>query len=221
MTRPFPALTLNARLGLLLGLLGVGALVIGNPATGPRVTLDPVELSRIVQTETDHVSVEELADWIIRGKKDFRLIDLRSEADFATYHIPGAENVQLTALAGHGLLRNEKIILYSEGGIHSAQAWFLMKAREYQGVYLLRGGLEEWKETILFPRLPSAPTAEQAAVFEKKKEVSKFFGGTPLSGSPSGQSGTAIAMPQLAMPPVSAAGAATGGAPAKKKKEGC
>jgi rhodanese-related sulfurtransferase len=221
MKRPFPLLTLNARLGLLLGLLGVGALVIGNPAAGSTVTLDPVELSRIVQTETDHVSVEELSDWIIRGKDDFRLIDLRSEAEFAAYHIPGAENVQLPALADHGLLRNEKIILYSEGGIHSAQAWFLMKAREYRGVYLLRGGLEEWKETILFPRLPSTPTAEQAAVFEKKKEVSKFFGGSPLTGAAPEQPGRTIAMPEPVMPPAPAAGSAAGGAPVKKKKEGC
>jgi rhodanese-related sulfurtransferase len=213
-------LSLNARLGLLGGLLGFGALVIGNPSGTSGVTIDPQELARIVQTETDHVSPETLADWIIQGKADYRLIDLRSDTAFAQYHIPGAENVPLTALSGYGFLRNEKIVLYSDGGIHSAQAWFLLKARDYRGVYLLRGGLEEWKEQILFPTIPENPTPEQAAAFEKRKQVSTFFGGTPLAGTRQ-EGAAAIAMPAPAMPAPPAAGAATGGAPAKKKKEGC
>jgi rhodanese-related sulfurtransferase len=211
-------LTLNARLGLAAGLLALVALFIGNPSGTSGVTIDPQELARIVQSETDHVSVETLADWIIQGKADYRLIDLRSDTAFAQYHIPGAENVQLTALSGYGLLRNEKIILYSDGGIHSAQAWFLLKAREYRGVYLLRGGLEEWKEKILFPTAPEIPTAEQAAAFEKSKQVSTFFGGTPLAGTRQ-EPGAAIAMPKV-LPAPPAAGAASGG-PVKKKKEGC
>ena len=213
-------LTLNARLGLVVALLGLGALINGNPSRTSGVTIDPQELARIVQTETDHVSVEELADWIIQGRADFRLIDLRSEAEFTQYHIPGAENASITALSEHGLLRNEKIILYSEGGIHSAQAWFLLKAREYRGVYLLRGGLDEWKEKVLFPAIPEHPTPDQAAAFEKMKQVSTFFGGTPLTGTRE-QSGIAVAMPKPAMPAPPATGAAPGGPPAKKKKEGC
>ena len=214
-------LTLNARLGLLLGMLGLGAYCIGNPTRGAGVTIDPQELARIVQTETDHVSVDELADWIIRGNTDFRLIDLRSDTEFTQYHIPGAENVSITALPEYGLLRNEKIVLYSAGGIHSAQAWFLLKAREYRGVYLLRGGLEEWKDRILFPRIPDNPTPEEAATFQKMKQVSTFFGGTPLTGSMPEQPATAIAMPTPAMPAAPATGASASGTTVKKKKEGC
>ncbi len=213
-------LTLNARLGFVLALLAIGALIIGNPSQGAGVTIDPNELARIVQTETDHVSVEELADWIIQGKTDFRLIDLRSDTEFAAYHIPDAENVAITALMDYGLLRNEKIVLYSGGGIHSAQAWFLLKARDYRGVYLLRGGLDEWKERILFPRIPRDTSPDQIAAFEKMKQVSTFFGGTPVARNPE-QPGTAIAMPTPAMPAAPAAGPSAGATDAKKKKEGC
>lgn len=211
--------TLNGKLGLLLALLGAGALVIGNPGKGASVTLDPQELARIVQTETDHVAPEELADWIVQGKTDFRLLDLRSAEEFNAYHIPGAENVAITGLADYGLQRNERIILYSEGGIHSAQAWFLLKAKEYRGVYLLRGGLEGWKDEVLFPRIPDSPTPEQAASFEKKRNVSKFFGGTPSAGG-SALPEVTSAMPKIEMPPAPAGGGAAGG-PKKKKKEGC
>ena len=76
----------------------------------------------------------------------------------------------------------KKIILYSDAGIHSAQAWFLLKANGYKGVYILRGGLEEWKDSILFPRLVENATPAEIAAFEKAKEISKFFGGSPQVG---------------------------------------
>ena len=83
--------------------------------------------------------LEDLADSIIKGKTDYRLIDLNKENVFSEYHIPTAENFPITSLAESGLQRNEKIILYSEGGIHSAQAWMLMKSREYKAcIYAYR-----------------------------------------------------------------------------------
>ena len=60
------------------------------------------------------------------GRSDYRLIDLRGERDYSAYHIPTAENVTLTALPESALLANEKIVLYSDGGIHASQAWMLL-----------------------------------------------------------------------------------------------
>ena len=218
MIPPFSHWTVNQKLGALLLALGAVALVIGNPAGGSAVRLDTKELARIVERETDHVGVDELADWIIRGRSDYRLIDLRAEGDYRQYHIPGAENIPLTSLEEYGLPRNEKVVLYSEGGIHSAQAWFLLRARDYRGVYILRGGLEEWKDRILFPQLPGSATPDQTADFEKRKEVSKFFGGTPQKATAGQENqGMTMALPKLQMP---VAPPATG-TPGKKKKEGC
>jgi hypothetical protein len=59
----------------------------------------------------------------------------------------------------------------------------LMKAKGYKGVYTLLGGLEEWKQTILFPSLPPFHSPKDSLAFEKKKEISKYFGGSPQSGS--------------------------------------
>ena len=140
----------NTKLGLLVCLLGLIAAFAGSPYQGTRVTLDTTDLAGIVQREVDHVNTVDLADWIVKGKSDYRLIDLRSKAEYDQYHIPGAENVPLATLPDYGLERNEKVILYSEGGIHSAQAWFLLKARGYKSVYMLRGGLDDWKDLVLY-----------------------------------------------------------------------
>jgi hypothetical protein len=210
--------TLNQRLAALAIVLGALAVVAGDPYQGHTATIDAKELAIIVQKEVDHIAPLELADWIIQGRSDYRLIDLRSEKEFSTYAIPGAENVPMASLTDHGLTKNEKIILYSEGGIHSAQAWMLLRSLGYQGVYILRGGLEGWNDEVLFPTLADNADAATRINFAKTAEVSKYFGGSPRSGG--GQ--TTAARPAIAAPKldVPTAAAPAGGAK-KKKKEGC
>jgi rhodanese-related sulfurtransferase len=211
-------LSLNRKLALIAFVLGLLALFAGTPYRGADAKVNAKELALIVEKEVDHVNVDVLADWIIQGRADYRLIDLRNEKDYAAYHIPSAENITLSSLDQSGLKHNEKIILYSEGGIHSAQAWMLLEAKGYKGVYILRGGLEEWKDQVLFPRIPENPTPAQVVEFAKTKEVSKYFGGVPQTGGAEEKSVPQIAAPKLEMP---APGAAAPKATGKKKKEGC
>lgn len=209
-------LTLNKRLAAIAILLGFVGLFAGSPYRGSQTSVDAKELGLIVDKEVDHVKVEELADWIIQGKADFRLLDLRNEKEYNEYHIPNSENVMTSQLETYPLLRNEKIVLYSEGGIHSAQAWFLLRAKGYKGVYIMLGGLEEWNDKILFPKTPINPTKEQLAAFDKMKEVSKFFGGSPQAGTEEAKVAQTKTMPKLDMK-AQKQPAKTG----KKKKEGC
>ncbi len=210
-------LSINKKLALFVFVLGFLALFAGSPYSGTELRVDASELSMIVQKEVDHVAPDELAAWIIQGKADYRLLDLRDEKEFGEYHIPTSENIQITALKEAQLGRNEKIVLYSDGGIHAAQAWFLLKAQSYKGVYTLRGGLEEWKDSILFPRLADNASPAEVAAFEKTKLLSKFFGGTPQVGGAAQAAAPRMALPKLE----SAAGAQPKAAAGKKKKEGC
>ncbi|MBI5474668.1 MAG: rhodanese-like domain-containing protein [Ignavibacteriae bacterium] len=211
-------LSLNQKLAVIVMVLGLLAVFAGNPYRGNTATLNVKELALLVDKETDHISVDDLADWIIKGRADYRLVDVRSEKEFAEYHIPTAENIPVASLFEGALMRNEKIILYSEGGIHAAQAWFLLKAQQYKSAYILRDGLDEWKNRILFPSIAENASADEKLAFEKRKSVSAFFGGSPRTGTADAKSTPQLAMPKLEMP---AASAAAGGAPKKKKKEGC
>ena len=212
-----PKLSMNKKLALITFVLGLIAVFAGNPYRGNSVTMDTKELALIVDKTVDHVSAEELADWIIQGKSDFKLLDLRTEKEFNEYHISSAELVPLAELNEYPLLRNEKLVLYSEGGIHSAQAWMLLRAKGYKAVYMLLGGLEEWTDKILFPKLTQNATSDQITAFEKMKEISKFFGGSPQVGGTVEEVTTKKPMPKLEMP--SGTSALTAGK--KKKKEGC
>ena len=188
--------TRNQTLALIAFILGALA-IAGNPYQGSVVQLNTKELATIVETEVDHVTADQLADWIIQGDTEYRLIDLREEAAFAEYHIPTSENVPTSELLDYPLLRNEKIVLYSDGGIHSAQAWMLLRAQRFQGVYMLLGGLDSWTEEILFPALLADATPQQTAEFERVAHVSKFFGGTPRTGVDAQAASVAIPLPTM------------------------
>lgn len=215
-------LSLERRLALLAVLLGVGGL-FANPYRGPGVRLDTKELAQVVQAEVDHVSVDELAAWIVTGRADYRLIDLRDSKAFAEYHVPTAENVPVTELGPERLGRQEKLVLYSDGGIHAAQAWMLLHAQGYKSVYTLRGGLEEWKDEVLFPTLSAEATPAERAAFERRVQLARFFGGTPRQGGPASAGAEAMPLPTVPVvvaPPPSAPGGA-GAGPRKGKREGC
>ncbi|MGB5102068.1 MAG: rhodanese-like domain-containing protein [Steroidobacteraceae bacterium] len=173
----------------------------------------------VVEREVDHVTASELAAWIVEGRSDYRLLDLRPEQDYAAYHVPTAENVPLAALPDYPLLRNEKIVLYSEGGIHSAQAWMLLRAQGYDAVYMVLGGLEAWQDEVLFPAVATDASAAERARFERAAALARFFGGQARTDGAATAPAATAELPRLAAPV--ATGPAVPAAPKKKKKEGC
>lgn len=212
-------LTLNQKLGGLAVALGALA-VFANVAPGHTVTFDAKELLTGVERKEDHVTPAELAAWIVEGRADYRLVDIRDERAFAEYHIPTAENVPLATVADGTLGRTEKLVLYGDGGIHAAQAWMVLKGRGYTSAYTLLEGLDAWKDEVLFPVMPQSPTPEQQTQFERAAQVAKFFGGQPRAAAAQGSRPVALptqSMPQVA-PPNLPAGAGPG---PKKKREGC
>lgn len=208
--------TLEARLAGVALALGILAL-FGTPDKGETVTVNPRELATMVETEVDHVDVQELADWIIRGRAEVRLLDLRAPDDYAEYHIPGAENVSITSLIDYPLYRNEEIVLYSNGGIHSAQAWFLLQAYGFRGSYILLGGLQAWRDEILFPSAPTHASATELGEFRRATAVSAHFGGSPRTASADDVTAAPVQMPKIA-PPAASPVAPRG---KRKAKEGC
>lgn len=222
--------TLNQKLAALALVLGAGAL-FATTARGPKVVIHRAELARIVARGEDHVTATTLASWIIEGRSDYRLVDLRDAAAFGTYHIPGAENVALADVAAGSLPRNEKLLLYGEGEAHATQAWMLLVADGYHGVATLTGGIDAWKNEVLHPAPPAGDSAEERALFERAVNVARHFGGAPRAmpaataptgadAAPAEATASVAEAAPIPSPPPSAPSSAAPAAP-KKKKEGC
>ena len=48
-----------------------------------------------VEAEKDHLAAEELADWLMKGKSDLLLVDVRPAEEYESYHLPSAINLHL------------------------------------------------------------------------------------------------------------------------------
>jgi len=189
------------RIGILAIILGVIAAIIGSPCDTTKSAVNLKELSMFAEKDIDKVSVNDLAKWIIEGKMDYRLIDLRNESEYNEYNIPSSENIPVQSLLTSDLMRNEKIILYSDDNLVASQAWFILKAADYKSVYILDNGMEAWKENIVFPSCTCGenPTVEQKQLHSEKAEVAKFFGGQLETGS-SGAAKVKKELPKLKAP---------------------
>jgi rhodanese-related sulfurtransferase len=168
---------------LLLGAVVAGGLaaIAGAPTRPVHGTVDVRRLAEIVEMEEDHVTAVELAAWIRDDHTGLRILDIRPDSEFRELHIPGATNVQLPEIAHMPIDSTATYVLYSEGGTHAAQGWFLLQARGVENVYFLRGGLYEWLEQVMNPRLDAnASQAERDSVLA----LTRWFGGTVQVGSP-------------------------------------
>lgn len=141
-------------------------------------------LAADIAAERDHVSALDLAERIIRQDASLRVVDLRSRAEFDEFHIPTAEHATLDALVHTTFPAGASIVLYSEGGAHSAQAWMLLRLRGYRDVTFLREGVYEWMARVVEPRLAVDATASERAEFARAEALSRYFGGLPRAGVP-------------------------------------
>lgn len=213
----FANLSTNKKFALIAFILGIIALFAGNPYGAGTIKVNEKELALSTINNSDKVAVTDLADWIIQGKADFELVDLRSQEKYNEYAIPNAQCIQLAQLPESNLLRNQKIIFYSDDDVAASQAWFMFKSKGYKGVYILDGGLNAWKEKVLFPKAPINAGKDELAKFEKAKEVSKYFGGQAQTDSTLAES-----MPSIQLPTSNVGMPKSGTTPPKKKKrEGC
>jgi len=93
-----------------------------------------------------------------------RVLDVRTEAEFAMGHIPGAENVPLTRLAeeSEGWDPSALIVLYCATGSRSAEAARMLSARGFESVHDLTGGIAAWDGPVEGPEQVAVPPEQPA-----------------------------------------------------------
>lgn len=172
----------NRSLAAIALVLGSFAAAAGTPSRSTRGQVDVDELASMVVHEQDHVDALDLAQWIREQKPGLRVVDVRTAADFAEYHLPSAENIPIEALSRATFAPADTIVMYSQGGAHAAQAWVLLRALGHKKVFFLSGGLDEWATDVMGPLLPDDASPAEKVAFERAAEISRYFGGHPHVG---------------------------------------
>ena len=150
-----------------LVVLAVGLTLFSSPPA-PSTGRPAGEAELIAQVEggRDHLDPEELADRLMRGEPNLRVVDIRPAGEYQVFHIRGAVNIPLSQLAEELAPHKNQgiIVLYSNGMTHPAQARDSLYRQGYGNVYLLTDGLQGFMERCLKPvSLRSEPLTPEAA----------------------------------------------------------
>lgn len=143
------------------------------------MALRAAALAKTIAEEGDHVTAAELSDWIIKDRRDFELVDIREVGDFEQGHIPQARHVPLAGLLSEGTLatlpRDRKVVVYSNGTAHAAQAALLLRLVN-RDAYALLGGFNYWQAYLNDPASAGADAMDpgQRARYQA---VACFFAG--------------------------------------------
>ena len=160
------------------------------------------ELLSEVNTRTQFVTPDVVADMIIKKDPSLRLIDVRSQDEFEKYSLPGAINIPSTDLLSDSYtdILNQDIkmnIFYSNGTITANEAWMITRQLGYTNNFVLEGGLNYWFEAILNPQEPSSTSPdEEFAKYDFRKSASQALGGG-LTVQTTQDQGAASALPAI------------------------
>lgn len=141
----------------------------------------PGQLLAEVLGEEVSVTVDEVAEFIVREDPSVRLIDLRPADEYGKEAIPGAVNVPWSAFMKADpdtWLGNREVraVFYSTGNSEADYALVYARGMGYNNCYIMDGGITEWKRTVIETRFSGERiTARENALFETRRRAGEMF----------------------------------------------
>ncbi len=174
-------------LTLLMLVLAVGTLFVSREKEPNQIA--PEELLREIIQPTRYVTTDQVAKMIIQGDPSLMLIDVRGKDEFQKYSLPRAINIPLENLVQKDNLTyfgipGTKVVFVSNDDIKADQSWVLTKRLGFKGIYVMKGGLNCWMQTIIEPQEPGedAPYTD-IEIYSFRKGAQMYFTGAQADNS--------------------------------------
>jgi rhodanese-related sulfurtransferase len=153
----------------------------------PKQAITPMKISSEqivteIKQKAYFISSDDLASIIINKDPLYKLVDVRDVAEFQSYSLPGATNIDLKDIISPDMeefMNQDKytIIMYSNSNLEAVEAWILCRQKGYENIYVLQGGLNNWYETIVNPKHPATTLPdEDQAKYDFRKAAGKALG---------------------------------------------
>lgn len=145
--------------------------------------IEPQQLLVEMVQPTRYVNTDQVAEMIIHGDPSLEIIDVRPAAEFEKFALPRAINVPLDSLINPSSLSylgipGTRVVFVSNDDIAADQAWVLTKRLGYKSTYVMKGGLNEWMETIIEPKEPGEDEPYEAFdTYTFRKGAQQYFTG--------------------------------------------
>jgi len=158
--------------------LSIVSIAACGPASDREVSL--VDVAQAAARQDDRVDVRELAGWLVEGRRDFKLIDVRAPGDFEHGSIGDAENIPIAQIVTqdvlHSLPTDRMVILYSNGSENAAKAAVMLRLSGIDA-HLLAGGYNAWHKHILNPDISADELGGESLQVSEQRALSCYFVG--------------------------------------------
>ena len=158
--------------------LSVASVAACGPTDDPTVSMGAV--AQAAARQDDRVSVEDLAHWLIEGRGDFVLVDVRVPDDFESGSIADAKNIPIAQLVSEDVLStlptDRLIVLYSNGSENAAKATVMLRLSGFDA-HLLAGGYNAWHKRILNPDISASAIDGESLQVSEQRALSCYFVG--------------------------------------------
>jgi len=165
------------------------------------------QLLEEVNTRTQFVNAETVADMIVKKDPTLQLIDVRSQDEFEKFRLPDAINIPISDLLSdqHKEILDQDVkmnVFYSNSTVVANEAWMLTRQLGYNNNFVLEGGLNYWFESILNPRKPSSTSSdEEFAKYDFRMGASQALGGGAVIPQSTANNTTVAPKPVIKLTP--------------------
>jgi len=175
-------------LAILMIVMALGLVIL--PKKNDVKETNPKALLAALTQKSRFLSADQVTERIIENDPTLMLIDLRPSDQFNAFALPGAINIQpdsLLTVQVKKLLSQPGVdkILYANSDLPAEKAWLLGTRYSINRLYILKGGLNEWYNTIIRPEEVSA-TASSADLnlLSFRNAARQYFTGTGQTMAP-------------------------------------
>ena len=158
--------------------LAVASIAACGSSNEPEISL--ADVAQAAARQDDRESVEDLAAWLIEGRGDFKLIDVRTPDEFESGRIGDAENIPIAQIVTEDVLlrlpTDRMVIVYSNGSENAAKAMVMLRLAGIDA-HLLTGGYNAWQERILNPDISAKELDGESPQVSAQRALSCYFVG--------------------------------------------
>ena len=156
------------------------------PAKDNTKGFDPGKLMYEAVQNTRFVSTDDVARMIIEKDPTLQLVDVRSADEYMDYTLNNALNIPIDSLITESYqdyfdIEGINMVFFSNDDIKADQAWVLARRMGHKNLYVMKGGLNHWMNTIIKPPYPGETCSKEAfEIYNFRRGASIFFTGAAL-----------------------------------------
>lgn len=169
-------------LAILLIVLALGLVIL--PKKNEQKETAPKELLSAIAGKSRYLTVDQVTHRIIENDPTLLLIDLRPADQFKTFALPGSLNILSDSLLSETILDlfnqpGKDKVLYANADLTSEEAWLICSRYSVNRIYIMKGGMNEWFNTIIKESAVSGtPSSTDLDLLSFRKAARQFFIGS-------------------------------------------